>query len=134
MMKLIIPAVLAALVGCAGTPPVESADSDAAFEAALAGFEQSGPAVACVDGRILQGNTWAGDGAILFRTAASHIYINRPNGGCPALRYDNSLAVRSFTNRLCNGDVGSITSRSSEAQFGTCVLGDFTPYRRVKGS
>jgi hypothetical protein len=58
--------------------------------------------------------------------------VNRPPGGCPELKFSRALITRTTSNQLCRGDIATVFDTVSGIQFGSCGLGDFTPYRRVR--
>ena len=126
-------ALLAA--GCTENRPVEpSASEQAQLSAALAGYEQSGPPLSCVNMRDLRGNRSFGEGAIVFDgPTRATLYVNRPSGGCPDLGFGRALVTRTPGTRLCQGDIATVVDLSSRTSFGACGLGEFTPYRRVRG-
>src|SRR5205085_2598022 len=78
MRKTIVTACLLA-AGCTQTAPVEPSASEAAqLEARLAGYEQSGPPVSCVNMRDLRGNRSYGEGVIVFDGPSNaSLYVNR---------------------------------------------------------
>jgi hypothetical protein len=113
----------------AGTPAGEG--SHASLEAALAGYEQSGPAVSCVNRRDLGSNRSAGEGAIIFEgRTRSRIWVNRPAGGCPSLEFNRTLITSAPSSQLCSGDIARVVDLGSSVEHGGCALGEFTPYRR----
>jgi hypothetical protein len=120
--------------GCTEAVPVEpSASQQAQLSAALAGYEQSGPPLSCVNMRDLRGNRSYGEGVIVFDgPTRDTLYVNQPSGGCPELGYGRALVTRTTIHRLCRGDIAIVYDLASRTDYGGCGLGDFTPYRRVK--
>ena len=101
-------------------------------EERLANYEQSGPPTDCVSERDLGGNRSAGEGAIIFQgTTRSRLWVNRPPGGCPNLNGGLALVIRTPSTRFCRGDIAQVIDPVARIPQGSCVLGDFTPYRRV---
>ena len=93
----------------------------------------AGTPVSCVSQRELRGNRSVGEGAIIFDGPSRNvIYVNRPPAGCPELNFSRALITRTTTNQLCRGDIATVFDTASGIQFGSCGLGDFTPYRRVR--
>jgi uncharacterized protein DUF6491 len=129
---LLASACLAA--GCATNEPVESAaDDEAKLAAQLAGYEPAGPPVACVNMRNLQGNKSAGEAAIIFDGIGGRKWVNRPAGGCPSLEFGRALRTRTSSTQLCRNDIATVFDPVSRTEYGGCGLGDFEPYRRVRG-
>jgi hypothetical protein len=100
---------------------------------ALANYQQSGPPTDCVMERELGDNRSAGHSAIIFNgTTSYHIWVNRPAGGCPNLNHGLALVIRTPMDRLCRGDIADVVDPVARISEGSCVLGDFTPYQRVR--
>jgi len=134
MRTLMVTACLLA-AGCSQAGPIEPSASEVAqLDARLAGYAQSGPPVSCVNMRDLRDNHSFGQGVIVFDgpTKAS-LYVNRPPAGCDEIGMGRALIIRTTMTRLCRGDIGEIFDITANISHGSCALGDFTPYRRVKG-
>jgi hypothetical protein len=136
MMTKWIPMGCAALLvaGCAYDGPVEpTAREQTEMSAALAGYVQSGPPLSCVNSRDLGGNRSIGEGAILFDgPTRATLYVNHPPGGCPEVGNGRALITRTSSPRLCSGDIAQIFDPVARMPLGSCGLGEFTPYRRVR--
>ncbi|HEY6917218.1 MAG TPA: hypothetical protein VI381_06205 [Allosphingosinicella sp.] len=92
----------------------------------------AGPPESCVSLRNLQGNRTVDDGdAIIFSTTGDTIYVNRPAGGCPSLRFGRTLVTKTTTGSLCRGDIARVVDLQSNMEQGSCGLGDFVPYRKT---
>jgi hypothetical protein len=69
--------------------------------------------------------------AIVYEDGARW-YVTRPNDGrCNALRPDRIIVTRSFGGELCRGEIFQLADTTGPG-FGTCAMGDFTPYTRPK--
>lgn len=134
-LTLIAAACLAA--GCTTDEPGDRADIRAEDEASLAsqlrGYAPAGPPVQCVNMRDLQGNRSAGETAIVFSGSGGRKWVNRPAAGCPDLGFSRALKTRTPSTRLCRGDIASVFDPVNGFEYGGCGLGDFEPYRRVRG-
>lgn len=132
---LLATACLAA--GCTtneGTEPVDMAANDEAkLSAQLAGYAPDGPPVSCVSLRDLGGNRSAGEAAIVFDGRSGRKWVNRPAGGCPSLGLGRALKTRTTGSQLCRGDIATVFDPVAHIDYGGCGLGDFEPYRRVRG-
>ena len=126
--------VLGAAASCVGATADRPRPGDEeSLAAALANYEQSGPPTDCVNTRDLGGNRSAGEGAIIFEgTTRSRLWVNRPPGGCPNLNRGLALVIRTPTTRFCRGDIAQVIDPVARIPMGSCVLGDFTPYRLVR--
>jgi len=123
---------LAALAGCtAQTPPEMTEAQQASLADTLAGYT-AGPTVSCVNQRLLRDNRSYGEGVIVFTgTTRSTLWVNRPAAGCPELRSSRALRTRTPSTQLCRGDIAVVFDPVSGIEYGSCALGDFTPYRRA---
>jgi hypothetical protein len=131
-MRTIFLLAAAALSACTAERPIDAGpDGEAKLAAALQGYEPSGPPVSCIESRGLQGNHSAGEGAIIFESAGSSLYVNRPRVSCPELKSGRALRTRSTSTRFCSGDIVTVFDPVANFEYGSCSLGDFTPYRRV---
>ncbi len=101
------------------------------FFTALAGRSE-GPAVSCINQRGLRGNRSLGEGVILFEGRGDTLYVNRPAAGCPVLDFGRALVTRTTSTQLCRGDIATVVDPISGFSHGSCALGDFTPYRRMR--
>jgi hypothetical protein len=135
-MNRIIALTLAtlAMAGCANEEALERLDArtDAALAQELRGRVQAGPSVSCVSQRNLRGNRSVGEGAIIFEGPGALVYVNRPPAGCPSLNSGRTLITRTTSSQLCAGDIVTVADLTSGSQYGSCGLGEFTPYRRVR--
>lgn len=110
-----------------------AANDEATLAAQLRGYEPAGPPVQCVSMRDLRGNRSAGEGAIVFSGTGGRLWVNRPAAGCPDLGFSRALRTRTTGTRLCRGDIATVFDPVARTEFGGCGLGDFEPYRRVRG-
>lgn len=137
MRYLILLASACLAAGCTTDEPGQRAEMRAGDEASLAaqlrGFEPDGPPVSCVNLRDLRGNRSAGETAIVFSGGGGRKWVNRPAAGCPDLNFGRALKTRTTSTRLCRGDIATVFDPVSRIDYGGCGLGDFQPYRRVKG-
>jgi len=127
---LVSIAGLAAVACSAEHPAGPTAAEQAGLAQALAG-RTAGPAVSCVSQRDIGGNESFGEGTILFhgRTGGT-VYVNQPAGGCPLLTRNRAITYRTTSSQLCRGEIVTVLDPVSHVEFGSCALGDFTPYRR----
>lgn len=125
----LLPLALTTAACASYSPPEPTAEQQSALAAELRG-RTAGAAVSCVSNTNLRGNRSIGEGVILFEGTGGRVYVNRPRAGCPELRPGRSLITRTTTNQLCSGDIVSVTDLTSGIDYGSCGLGDFTPYSR----
>ena len=72
------------------------------------------------------------DRTILYREGGT-IYVQKPSGGCHGLGSGHyTLLTRLHgSTRLCRGQIGEVVDRVSGFTYGSCVFGDFVPYRKA---
>ncbi len=130
MKKLIAVTLGLAAAACTPAEPLALTPGQEDDLAAATQGRTAGAPVDCVNLRDLGDNRSIGEGAVLFRTTTSGtIYVNRPAGGCPDLE-GRTMVVRTPSTRLCRGDIVNVVDPVSRSSFGSCALGDFTPYTR----
>jgi hypothetical protein len=134
MKQIIALAAMALAAGCAASSPeteaLARADGEAKLATALRDHQPAGPPVSCVPLRNLQGNRSAGEGAIVFGSNGGRLYVNRPPAGCPLLDHGRAISLRTTGSQLCRGDIVNVFDPVSGIDYGSCSLGDFTPYER----
>jgi hypothetical protein len=133
MKQIIALAALSlAAAGCTASAEdqaIARADGEATLAAELRNYQPSGAPVSCIPLRNLSGNRSAGEGAVIFGTG-SRVWVNRPPAGCPLINDGRTLTLRTSGSQLCRGDIVNVVDAGSGIQYGSCGLGDFTPYRR----
>jgi hypothetical protein len=72
------------------------------------------------------------DDTIAFRNGPGQVYINHMmGGGCPNIASGrNALVTRTSNPSLCRGDIAQVLDTAARVTIGSCVFGDFVPYRR----
>ncbi|MEM8695760.1 MAG: hypothetical protein AAGE05_07025 [Pseudomonadota bacterium] len=131
-MALVMPL----LAGCAANAmEASNAEADALSErderrmAALLDGKTPGDPQPCITTRPNTQSSIIGNQAILYRQGAV-VYRNDLDGLCPALRSTSTVVSRRYgSSQLCSGEVLEVRDPYSGASFGSCVLGEFTPYR-----
>jgi hypothetical protein len=134
MKKIMTLSLVGLTAGCMAEGPMEmSPDAQSQLSAELAGRVQAGPPQSCVSQRNLGGNRSVGEEAIIFGDRSSRLlYVNRPAAGCPELNSGRALKTRTTTNQLCSGDIVDVFDPVTGISYGSCGLGEFTPYRRTR--
>jgi hypothetical protein len=120
--------ILAALAGCAQTPPRDAAATPAA----------AGAAVSCIDLSHVVGRRAEAPRFVVFEMAGGPTYRNEVQGSCPSLEHamgSETLQFESFAGRLCRDDSVRIydpieAKATGPASFPRCRLGSFTPVAR----
>jgi hypothetical protein len=131
MKKLVAISLAVLTAGCAAQEPMEmTAEAQTQLAEELRGRSAGAP-VNCVSQRLLRGNRSVGESAIIFEGPGSVIYVNRPAAGCPDLEPGRALITRKPSTQLCAGDIATVFDPVTRFEYGSCGLGEFTPYRRT---
>jgi hypothetical protein len=114
-----------ALPAVSATPKMTDTER---LEKALAG-RTAGKPQSCVQLRDLGDSQVIGDD-ILYRANHKILYRNQSSGGCEGARRGDALITRTYSSRLCRGDVVRTADLRAGFDSGFCILGDFVPYRK----
>lgn len=135
MRTLLILATLAAATGCTQTPAETAAAAQAgvatqaALDKELAGLVPGKPQT-CVDQ--FRSQQLKGFGAtVVYKVSGSLKYRSDTAGGCERIARGDILVTRSYTGRLCRGDIGQTIDPVSRFPTGSCSFSDFVPYRKA---
>lgn len=136
-MRLIwISLPLLALAACATTAQSSQSRADTAQKEAarltklLSGFTPGKPQ-SCVTSRDLRGPEAFGETSLIFRAGRNVIYRNETRGSCRGIARGEVLITQQYSSELCAGDIARTADLRTGFQSGSCVLGDFVPYRRT---
>jgi hypothetical protein len=128
--------IAAAAGSCTMAPPASSpaqlAQSQAKFTQLTAG-KVAGAPLACLPSFRSNDMIVIDDDTIAFRNGPSQVYINHmQGGGCSNIDGGrNALVTRIPGPNLCRGDIAQVVDTGARIPVGSCVFGDFVPYRRV---
>jgi hypothetical protein len=126
MRRLSAVILVAALV-----PGALAARDTRTVEQVLAG-RTAGPPRSCVSEPQIDDTQIFGSGAILYRMKSGPDYLNTPPGCHGVLRPNSAMSSRVPSTSLCRGDIIQVFDPVSHIDYGSCGLGDFIPYARVK--
>jgi hypothetical protein len=122
---------------CMGGPPQPSpaqvAQSQEKFAKLTAG-KVAGAPLACLPTFRSSDMVVIDDDTIAFRNGPSQVYVNHMQGG-GCLNLDggrNTLVTRTPGPNLCRGDIAQVVDLVARIPVGSCVFGDFVPYKRVR--
>lgn len=124
-----------ALGSCASSGNQANADALTPEQLALLnenlGGKEAGEPVSCLPAGANSLQTIrVSDNILLYRQSGRVVYRNDLRGGCPGLSRDDDVMVfRTFGGQTCRGDIFTLVDRTSGIRGGSCVLGDFIPYR-----
>jgi hypothetical protein len=122
---------------CMGGPlqptPAQVAQSQEKFAKLTAG-KMAGAPLSCLPSFRSSDMVVIDDGTIAFRNGPSQVYINHmQGGGCLNLEGGrNTLVTRTPGPNLCRGDIAQVVDLMARIPVGSCVFGDFVPYKRVR--
>lgn len=134
MRSLSLLLVAAALGSCAtGPEPARTAEAQAHLDKLIAGKVPSEP-ISCLRHQRANDMVVIDDGTVLFKDGRT-VYRNDFQGGsCSNLGRGNyALVTRTSGSGLCRGDIAEVRDLSAGMAVGSCVLGDFVPYRAPRG-
>lgn len=136
MRKFGLLAIAASAASCTMGPPAPSpaqvAQSQAKFAQLTAG-KVAGAPMSCLPTFRSNDMVVIDDNTIAFRNGPGSVYINHMQGG-GCLNLDggrNTLVTRTPGPNLCSGDIAQVVDLGARIPVGSCVFGDFVPYRRV---
>jgi hypothetical protein len=137
--SIVLSAAILAL-GC-----VHQGSPDAKAQAQAQATQDEARLVAALSGRVaglpqdcvveidLGGTKSYGRGVILFTSKTGDVvYVNRPRSGCPEVSSGRAIRVRTPETRFCRGDIVTVFDPVSRMDYGSCNLGEFTPYRSTR--
>jgi hypothetical protein len=140
-MRTVIALLIAVLVaGCAhsggakgsAAAQAQAAEDEAGLAAELSG-KIAGPAQDCISEPGLGSNKFYGKGVLVFHThTGGVVYVNRLRGECAGVVFGRAVKIKNPTPRLCRGDIVTVVEPGSGTEVGSCVLGEFTPYRPAR--
>jgi hypothetical protein len=122
---------------CMGGPlqptPAQVAQSQEKFAKLTAG-KVAGAPLSCLPSFRSSDMVVIDDDTIAFRNGPSQVYINHmQGGGCLNLEGGrNTLVTRTPGPNLCRGDIAQVVDLVARIPVGSCVFGDFVPYKRVR--
>jgi len=125
-MRLSSIAALALLV-----PTAAFARDARTVDQVLAG-RTAGKPQSCISQPQIEDTQMFDSGAILYRMRGGTDYLNTPPGCRGVLRPDKAIASRTPSTSLCRGDILRVFDPFSHMDYGSCGLGDFVPYPRIK--
>ena len=117
-----------ALAACAGgTPP-------AAEQAALADVpgKAIGDPVSCVQMRDVERFEPVNKYVAFVHMRGNKVYRTDFAGGCPGLKRDDTLVIKTSIAQYCRGDIFETVDPVSNFSSGSCAFGAFTPYELPK--
>ena len=133
----IVPILLVGslLAACSTAPqPLRSAKAEQRYQALLAG-KAAGAPQSCLPSYRSNDMVVIDDNTVLFREGSNRTWVNRLQGGCSNLGSGHyALVTRTYGGAgLCRGDIAQVADVQNGITVGSCVLGDFVPYTRVRG-
>ena len=134
-MRASVPFLALALAACASneSPTAQTAAAEE-VPAALKG-EAIGKPVSCLTTRDIDQIKAVTDQVVLVRMRGGDVYRAEPQPSCPRLsRTGSALSYKTTTSQLCNIDPVTVFDPISGIFYGTCTLGDFTPYKLPEGA
>jgi len=132
-MRHLIPALLAAAAIAAA--PAATAREKLAPEDQLAKLLEgrvAGEPQDCISLSTARSSQIIEKTAIVYKVGSTY-WVNRPKGGAESLDDDDILVTKTIGSQLCSIDAVELRDRTSHMYAGFVSLGQFVPYKRVKG-
>lgn len=132
-MRHLIPALLAAAAITAA--PAATAREKLAPEDELAKLLEgrvAGEPQDCISLSTARSSQIIDKTAIVYKSGSTY-WVNRPKGGAESLDDDDILVTKTTGSQLCSIDAVELRERTSHFYTGFVSLGEFVPYKRVKG-
>lgn len=132
---VMMPLAAAVLAACTQTPAETAASTRAAavtqeaLTKELAGLVPGKPQ-ACVD-QFRSQQVKAYGASIVYQVTGGLKYRSDTAGGCERVGRGDILVTRSYSGRLCRGDIGQTIDPVSRFPTGSCSFADFVPYRKA---
>ena len=126
--------VLAAALGACSTGPQpgRSPSADRELQRLLAG-KVAGKPVACLSDLQTKSPTVIDDHTILYRDGPTYYRNDFRGGRCPGLSSGfNALLTKRFGGDLCSGDPAEVIETTNGFIVGSCLMGDFVPYKPAR--
>lgn len=135
MRRSILVSMLA-LSACAATPAERDraaavrSESQAALDKELAGLIPGEPSTCLPEPTRTQLSSKVYGSTVVYRRSRDVKYRSDTNGPCGRPGGDDILVTSTPLSRVCRGDIVQTFDRTSRFPTGSCVLGDFVPYRK----
>jgi hypothetical protein len=135
MRSLSLVLIAATLASCTTAPPQplqRSERAQAELHTLLAG-RVAGTPQSCLPYARPENMIVVDDNTVFYRTG-SRLYRQDFNGGqCNNLGSGHyALVTRQYSGSLCRGDIAQVLDVSNGIQVGSCVMGDFVPYSKIR--
>jgi hypothetical protein len=118
------------LAGCNAAPPAPVTTAQMARGQQILAGKVAGPPMDCISSFVANDMTWLDSDTVAFRQGANRVYVSHFEGGCDNYGGRYALVTRQVaTAQLCRGDIAGLIDPVSHYRAGSCVFGDFIPYR-----
>jgi hypothetical protein len=118
------------VTSCAAGPPqpVASPKQQLAAQRILQG-KVAGRPMDCISSFTANDMTWLDRSTVAFKRGSKLVYVNHFNGGCDNYGGRYAMVTRQVTSQMCRGDIVQLIDPVAHYPAGSCVFGDFIPYR-----
>lgn len=130
-MRILSILLLGGLVGsCAAGPPPPSTSpkQQLAVQRLLQG-KVAGRPMDCIQTFNANDMRWLDASTVAFKRGSNLVYVNHFNGGCDNYGERYALVTRQVTGQMCRGDIAQLIDPVAHFAAGSCVFGEFIPYR-----
>ena len=134
MRKVLIGLAMAGCLSAAASAPArEKLTDEQRFAKLTQGLVPGQPQQCLISRDTGSAGLTAVGSRLIYKAGRGLLYVNETTGGCENVARDDILITRSYSGRLCDGDIARTVNRSTP-QFttGSCTLGRFIPYTRPR--
>lgn len=127
---MLLPLALVAAAGPQRDRPMDPA-TQAKLDKALVGYIPGAP-TSCIPITYRSLNTRTFGSTLLYQEGSGPIYRNDTAGGCEGAARGDILVQVEQEGRPCQGDIIRTVDQVVHSNTGSCALGQFVPYTKVK--
>jgi hypothetical protein len=123
----------AAVASCAPAPPMaRTAEAQSHLDHLLTG-RVAGPAQSCLSQFRAEDMITIDENTVLFKVGSTYYRNDFRGNGCSNLGRPGSAMVTKSPvgTRFCSGEIVTINDTVSGMLLGTCLFGEFVPYRKA---
>lgn len=133
-ITLIVPLLTLAACAQMDSAPTPLTDKQAEqLDKQLAG-KTAGAPQRCISDFNANNMIRVSDDILLYRVSGNLVYKNNLRYTCPGLARDSDIVVtEQFGSQKCRGDLVRLVDRTSGIPGPVCSLGEFIPYKKMKG-
>lgn len=91
---------------------------------------EMGESQQCISRRLILRTVAVTDEILVYEMVNGDVFVNKPRTDCPNAK-GNAISTIRPSDRICSGDIGTITDFRTGVTMGGCSLGEFVEYEKV---